>query len=120
MLLAVAAITERSVVAETSTTDALEEAAEQVDSIPVLRSTAAGLGSPDLLHLLVRDRALFRPSCGNLHVRHALVGDDPPVTHPDDPVAGGTNLLVVRDDEHGLPALTVEATEQAQDFRGPG
>jgi len=68
----------------------------------------------------VRDRALFWPSCGNLHVRHALVGDDPPVTHPDDPVAGGANLLVVRDDEHGLPALTVEATEQAQDFRGPG
>ena len=66
VLLSVAAVSERSVVAETSTTDALEEAAEQVHAIPVLRSAAAGLGSPDLLHpgpQLVRDGWRFPPGC---------------------------------------------------------
>lgn len=44
-----AAVGERAVVAELPTTHACEEAAEQVDPIPVLRSPAAGLGAPDLL-----------------------------------------------------------------------
>ncbi|MHB8397788.1 MAG: hypothetical protein ACYDCI_02500 [Candidatus Limnocylindrales bacterium] len=45
-----AAIGERAVVAELPTAHAFEQAAEQVDPIPVLRSPASGLGAPDLLH----------------------------------------------------------------------
>src|SRR3954447_26586848 len=44
-------------------------------SSPVGRATEPSRAAPP------GARALLRPSCGNLHVRHALVGDDPPVTH---------------------------------------
>ncbi|MBI2764218.1 MAG: hypothetical protein HYX54_10870 [Chloroflexi bacterium] len=50
VVLAVAAVGEGAVVAELPTTDASEKAAEQVDSIPVLRSPTAGLGASNLLH----------------------------------------------------------------------
>ncbi|MDA8201337.1 MAG: hypothetical protein M0Z49_00965 [Chloroflexi bacterium] len=50
MELAMTAIGERAIVPQLPTTDAFEEAAEQVDAIPVLGSPAAGLGAPNLLH----------------------------------------------------------------------
>ena len=48
--LAVTAVGERAVVPEPPTTDAREQAAEEVDPVPVLRSPAPGLGAPDVLH----------------------------------------------------------------------
>jgi hypothetical protein len=45
VVLAVAAVAERAVVPESPAADALEEAAQQVDPVPVLRSPAAGPGA---------------------------------------------------------------------------
>jgi len=82
VLLAVAAIGERAVVPETSTTDAFEEAAQEVDAVPVLRSPAARLHAPDLLDprpQLVRDRWCRPPWGGLARLVLAAVTTDPSV-----------------------------------------
>jgi len=49
----------------------------------------------------------------------ALVADDEPVAHADDPVAGRTDLRIVGDDDEGLATLTIEPTHERQHVGRP-
>ncbi|MHB8671995.1 MAG: hypothetical protein ACYDAD_15795 [Acidimicrobiales bacterium] len=92
VVLAVAAIGERSVVPQLATAHAFKEAAQQVDTIPVLRSSTAGLGTSDSLHPrpeLVGDGRRCPPWCRSARLVRAAVPPDPAVVervhedHPD-------------------------------------
>jgi hypothetical protein len=50
----------------------------------------------------------------------SAVVHDEPVAHPDDPVAGGADVLVVGHDDEGQTAVAVQAPDEAEDVRCPG